>query len=472
MQTILGYEEKQEKIKDKIENELSLLPEIFKKYIYDLRDSGKAETTVYSYLNTLTSCIRGIIQDYYITDETFYANLDEAIIMAYFDSKYELGVQALQRHWSVLNSFFSFLVKNNYIVFNPMQSISRPTGTTTIRKLNYLNYKEVERLIATIKHNPTKFTAFRDEVIIKLALTTGIDLADIVNLDYEHIDFSNNTIHVFSKKGERTILISPSMAELLKKWIQFRNEYFRGSDTSALFVSTLKNRISVHTIGQIIEKHCEEANVPIITFKDLKSTMVYLLARENVSMEAIMELLGISDYMVIVQAYDAAIKEKNANIINVIDGLFEKPFLNVNNILGKSDVKRSISIELKNPEYSTYVGGGQGFTIFANIRNLNETPLKIKLKSCAIFMGGMLRISDYAYSGYQFDEETILPNTTKTFGKIWITDKLSVTKIRTGDYLILSLMEVDSKIIYQIKYTYNENHLGGFWSEDNWYEMV
>ena len=369
-----------------------------------------------------------------------------------------------------------------------MQSIKRPIGSSTERKLNYLTKKDLDRLIFSIKHNPTKFTAFRDEVIIKLAIATGIDLIDMVNLNYEHIDFDCNTIHVFNKKGERILSLSPMMTSLLKDWICFRNNYFKGSDTPALFVSSLKNRLSINTVGQIIQKHCEEANVPIITFKDLKSTMVYLLAQENVSMESIMEFLGTSDYLSIAQAYDAAIKEKNINIINAIDGLFEQPlpntsapiktislfeqpFSNTSEPSNISPTKRSIAIEIKSPEYVSFTGGGKGFIIYGNISNLTGNPMKVKLKSCALFIDGMLRSSDYVYTGYAFEEEILFPNTIRTFGKIWITDDLFTKKIQPGDYLILTLTETDSQINYHIKYTYNENRIGCFWTEENWYEM-
>ena len=471
MGNLSGYEEKKLQIQEKIEGELSVLPQIFKSYTDSLKNTGKADSTIYSYLSTLTACIRGITKNYYISDDNFYTKILESDIKTYFDEQNTLGVQALQRHWSVMNSFFKFLIDNDYITSNPMQSVKRPIGSTTERKLKFLTRKELERFIATIKHNPTKFTAFRDEVLIKLALTTGIDLADIVNLNYNHIDFDNNKVHVYSKKGKRLLPLSPTIALLIKNWIKFRNEYFKDSDTPALFVSTLKNRLSVYTVGQIMEKYCDEANVPIITFKDLKSTMVYLLALEDVSMEAIMELLGTSDYLSIVQAYDAAIKEKNINIINAIDNLFNQPFLNSNNSLDTPLVKKNMSIEIKSPEYSSYTGGIEGFTIFANITNLIEEPLKLKLKVCSIYINGMLRTSDYIYSGYKFDEEILLPNTTQTLGRIWITDKLSTKKIKSGDYLILSLTEIDSKINHQIKYIYNENHTGGFWTEESWYEL-
>ena len=215
-----------------------------------------------------------------------------------------------------------------------MQSIRRPIDRNTNRKLNYLTQDEFNRLLSTIKHDPTKFTAFRDEIIVKLAVSTGLDITELVNLNFDHIDFLNGTIRVISKKGERLIPVGDSILSLLKRWNQFREVYFKGSDTPALFISSKKSRLSVDAVGEMLRNYCEQANVPQITFKDLKSTMVYLLARENVSMEAIMNFMGVSDYLMIVQAYDAAIKEHDVNIHNALNHLFDAP---VSHTQGVSD---------------------------------------------------------------------------------------------------------------------------------------
>ncbi len=472
MKKTTGFEEKQLIISQKIDSELSTLPKVFHEYIEHLKNSGKALSTVHSYFTTLTACLRTINRNYYMSDEEFYKKIEKSDISYYFDAKNNLGIQALQRHWSVLNSFFDFLFEKNYINKSPMDGIKRPIDCNSgrnSRNITYLNRAEVDRLVLAITHNTTSFKSFRDEVLIKLALSTGISLTEIVNINVEHIDFNHNTIRIV-KKDEKLVPISPSMAALLKEWIQFRNQYFKGEETPALFISNLKNRVSIYTVDQIIKTHCEAADLPIITYKDLKSTMVYLLGLEGVSMAAIMDMLSITDYEMIVQAYDEAMKEKNVNILNALDNLFEKPISNHSNSDDTASSLRNIGVEIKSPEYSKFTGGGEGFTIYGNITNKTEKPIKLKLKSCAVFISGMLRVSDYTYSGYQFDEELIVPNTTRTFGKIWITDKFIQKELKSGDYLMLCLIDVDSKLIYYIKYTYTENSSGDFWVEENWFE--
>ena len=470
MQNLSGYEEKQIEVRGKIDNELKTLPSIFSEYVDYLVDQNRAISTVHRYLTTLTGCLRTIYQDFYLSDDSFYKNLSTADVAYYFDAKSNLSTKALQVHWSVLNSFFAFLVEKEYLPTNPMQGIKRPIDRNTNRKLNYLSQDEFSRLLSTVRRNPTKFTAFRDEIIIKLAVSTGLDITDMVNLNFDHIDFLNSTIRVVSKKGERLIPVGDSILSLLKRWNQFREVYFKGNDTPALFISSKKSRLSVDAVGEMLRKYCEQANVPQITFKDLKSTMVYLLARQNVSMDAIMKFLDVSDYLMVVQAYDAAMKEHDVNIHDVLNSLFDAPLSQKQGNDGAVD-QHNFSVEVRPPEYSTYTKGGAGFTVYANITNLIDAPIKLKLKSCTIYTNGMLRTCDYIYTGYEFDEEFIFPKTARTFGRIWITDDLPRKQLRHGEYMLLRLIDMDSNVEHHIKYVFTESQLGNAWMEESWYEV-
>lgn len=465
-----GHEEKRAVIQDKINTELKALPSIFSDYCFYMKENKKSDSTILSYLITLTACLRTIYQDYYISDELFYKKITVSDIEYYFDAKKDLNIKVLQRYWSTLNSFFSFLDKKDDAFTNPMKEIRRPVENNVMRKLNHLTREELDRLLTTIKHNPTKFTSFRDEIIIKLAISTGIDISDLLNLNFENINFDGNYISVINQKGERHIPIGESLIDLLKKWGQFRNKYFEGIDSPALFISTLKRRLSVDAVAHMLEKNCEQANVHRITYRDLKSTMVYLLAQQNVSMEAIMKFIDVSDYLIVVQAYDAAMKEKNIDITETINELFESP-VDAKRGPKSNSISHNFSLQIRTPEYVTYEGGKSGFTIYVNINNNLSIPLKLRLKSCAIFMNGMLRSCNYSYTGYQFNEEYVFPKTTKTFGKIWITDSLQNKKINHNDYLIICMLETSSNIEHYIKYIYNENEQGTFWILDDWYEI-
>lgn len=321
MKSISGYDEKNQVVKKKLDLQLKVLPSVFSDYCKFLGEHNKTDATKSSYITTLAACFRTILGEYYFSDEYFYSALTEGNFKDYFNNS-DFGIKTLQGHWSVLNSFLGYLQESGHIEKNPLLSIPRPCNNNTLRQMNYLSRRDLDKLLSVIKRNPTKFTAFRDEVIIKLAIVSGLSVGDLLNLNFDDIDYANGTISVVNKQGERTITIGMSMMDLLKKWSDFRNVYFEGSDTFALFVSTRKQRMSEDRVNEMLSKYCEQAEIARRSFKDLKSTMIYLLAKEDVSMEDIMNRIGVSDYLNVVQAYDAAMKEKNINIDHAIDRLF------------------------------------------------------------------------------------------------------------------------------------------------------
>ena len=178
-----------------------------------------------------------------------------------------------------------------------------------------------------------------------------------------------------------------------------------------------------------------------------------------------MTFLDTSDYLTIVQAYDAAIKEYEVDLSESLSDLFDAPFSL------QSDITPShiFSLEIKPPEYAKYTMGGAGFTIYGNITNLTKKPIELYLKFCSLHIDGMLRTSDYDYSGYVFDSEFIPPNTTRTFGKIWITDKYDTKQLQENDYLLLCVVEVESNVEHHLKFIFTQTSTGSYWIEESRY---
>lgn len=127
----------------------------------------------------------------------------------------------------------------------------------------------------------------------------------------------------------------------------------------------------------------------------------------------------------------------------------------------------NITLDVRPPEYSNFTKGGNGFTIYVNVNNNTESPMKLKLQDCFVFSNGRQRASEYNYTGYTFDEEYVLPNIIKTLGKIWITESWTTPKLTKGDVFTISFKDMSNKI-YFFKYTFNEHDE---WDFDDYYEL-
>ena len=130
----------------------------------------------------------------------------------------------------------------------------------------------------------------------------------------------------------------------------------------------------------------------------------------------------------------------------------------------------TITLEVKKPEFQIYTGDEQGFTIHININSQTDKPIKLKLEECSIYTDGRQRISNYNYAGYAFSEEYAFPNTTKTFAKIWITDKWNVKELSAGeDYITISFKDTNSNKTFFFKFLFVNNFSD--WRFYDYYEL-
>jgi site-specific recombinase XerD len=135
--------------------------------------------------------------------------------------------------------------------------------------------------------------AMRDKMVISLALATGLRVSALVNINIEDINFEGGFVKVIEKRQKiREIPLGDNIREMLQEWIRTRNAEYAGVETSALFLSQKKNRMSTDAVADILTKYCAEAGVQRITPHKTRSTAACALAKAGVPVKAIAKQLG------------------------------------------------------------------------------------------------------------------------------------------------------------------------------------
>ena len=139
-----GRLEHELKVEDKINTKLKTLPFIFTEFYYYLK-SSKSINTIVRYI--------GYVEDFmnYVTrgrrDNEFYKTVKVSTIRQYLSSLEKkvvdgkivrMGPEMQATRWSAINTFFKFLIMDDYIVENPMIKTQRPK-TNVSHKITYLN---------------------------------------------------------------------------------------------------------------------------------------------------------------------------------------------------------------------------------------------------------------------------------------------------------------------------------------------
>ena len=324
-----GRLEKELLAEKKMQEKLKTLPKIFSDYYIYLRAAKKTYTTIGVYVNYVIHFANFVNNDKISND--FYKRVGTSEIEGYLISLEtkqidgqlaRIGSDIQCARWSGLNTFFEFLVKRGYIVENPVTKTTRPKNTTE-HTVTYLTKAEIKKIMDVIDQNPSQVMKTRDKTIISLALSTGMRVGAIVNLNVNDLDFDEKSISVIEKGNKsRQITIGDNAVQLLKNWLLVRDEKFKDVNTNALFISQKNVRITSKAVGDMIKRYTAEAGInKHITPHKCRSSAATNLAAAGVSVQAIAKQLGHSNISV-TQKYIDVLKEEKAKTVNVLDNLF------------------------------------------------------------------------------------------------------------------------------------------------------
>lgn len=111
-----------------------------------------------------------------------------------------------------------------------------------------------------------------------------------------------------------------------------------------------------------------------------------------------------------------------------------------------------LDITISGPDYGSYSNLSSGFTLYANIKNTTSDLLKVRLHDFYVVEENKQISFRYFLNGYSFDEETIMPGTVKSAGKIWDTSRFQYSTFLASDAYIIVTVKIateDHKRMYK-----------------------
>lgn len=323
-----GWIEKNEKLKRQIENHLQTLPPIFTDFYVDMQGDKKSYTTIKNYISYVEHFMN------YVTngniDEDWYLKIKAPVIKKYIASLSTRNVggktvktsddyQALR--WSAINTFFKFLMLDDEsIKQNPMLKTKRPQINTE-HAVIYLTKEEISEVMDSINKNYTGKMLTRDRAIVGLALATGIRVSALVQINIEDIDFDNNQIKVIEKRTKtKEIQFGNHTKKLLQDWLKTREQYYGDVETSALFLSQWKRRITTNGVRDLVTKYTKNINKHITPHK-LRATAATQAAAAGVNVQTIKDMYNHSSIQTTMR-YVTALNNEKKEAVNIMDNLF------------------------------------------------------------------------------------------------------------------------------------------------------
>lgn len=204
---------------------------------------------------------------------------------------------SVARKLSALQTFFAFLVRENKVTRNPLIGISRPKQQKYIPV--FLSVDEIFRLV----EEPDERDSFaaRDRAIMELLYSTGMRVAELVNLNKSSLDFVTGMVTVTGKGNkERLVPIGPPALEALNKYFVQRDQLIlnrlkRGHaiDKEVLFVNSRGSRITTRSVERSVQIYAERAGILIrVTPHAIRHSFATHLLEMGADLRIVQELLG------------------------------------------------------------------------------------------------------------------------------------------------------------------------------------
>ena len=322
-----GRLEKENKLKNQIEEKLRSLPPIFNDFYNYLEADHKSYITIKHYIEYVSDFRDAVAKN---GSDEFYKNITVSQLRAYIvglrrriengkEVNNSVGSQAVR--WSALNTFFSFLVWDEYIDINPMSKTKRPKDRTE-RPVVYLEKDEIDCIIGKIREESKPQLVNRDLSIVMLGIGTGIRVGALTQINISDIDFKNNTIHVIEKGNkDRYLSFGSNVRNVLSEWLLDRQTYFPETETDALFISQWRQRITTEGVRKLLKRYADGINGKHITPHKMRSSAATNMAKSGVDIQTIANILG-HQSVTTTQRYAAVLEENKQKATDALDNMF------------------------------------------------------------------------------------------------------------------------------------------------------
>lgn len=281
---------------------------------YTITILNKSPNTVKEYNYDLVMFLRFIKLRFNMTNEEEFSNIiikdislntikeikldDIHAFLSYLTTTYNSKAATRARKASSIRVFFNYLcAKTNLIEVNPAQNLETPKLDRRLPK--YLSLEDSKKLL-NVTANDDNRNAERDYAIITLFLNCGMRLAELVGININDINFSENKMTVIGKGNkERTIYLNKACVKAIKNYLNVRPKEGIKTDKlnskNALFLSERKERISRRTVQHIVDKELSAAGLDTKKYSTHKlrhtaATLMYQYG--NVDIRALQEVLG------------------------------------------------------------------------------------------------------------------------------------------------------------------------------------
>jgi len=265
-----------------------------KEYLAHIKlEKNLSKNTVSSYKNDITAFI-SYLKNKGKEDPSIISSND---IGGFFKTLNELGLSGSSsaRYFSSLKGFFLYLLKNKYILKNPIEKITAPKIAK--RLPGVLDVNEIDKILSTPEVNDK--LGLRDKAMLELFYACGTRVSELIDLKVSDLFFDDEIIRVFGKGSkERLIPIGSSAINWVGEYLKKSRPLLmkKSKSENNLFLNSRGSKLSRMGVWKIIDRYVKEAGIEKeVHPHTFRHSFATHLLEGGADLRAVQEMLGHAD---------------------------------------------------------------------------------------------------------------------------------------------------------------------------------
>lgn len=269
----------------------------FKEYL--LNEKGASANTIDSYFRDLKQFDAYLNESQIDLDIKALTEDNIRGFLYYLNTKVQKVSSA--RKLSTVRSFYSFLLKKDYIEKSPAEFVTLPKIDKKLPTV--LNVEETVALIEAakdspnIKTNKNKAASKRDLALLELIYSSGLRVSEVCFVKIGDFDFDSMTVRVLGKGSKERIVPFGSFAsDAIKDYIDDRTKEEGSLNFKSFLFKSSKSSsgaVTQRTVQRLVKKYCLKSGISKNpTPHSLRHSFATHLLNSGADLRSIQELLG------------------------------------------------------------------------------------------------------------------------------------------------------------------------------------
>jgi site-specific recombinase XerD len=246
------------KVEDKGNIEVPLgikkdIKDITKEYSTHLRSQNKADSTIIDYLGAAGKLILYMGKNKIEFESLTMSDIDN--YLSFIRSR-NISNNTYVKILNCVRSFLHFLYGRNYMDKDLASFIKVPPKIKPIKEeLSDLDIKKIRNYLS-VRKEKYRNENLRDEIIFSLGIDCGLRRQEFINLNWEDINFKENSISIKNSKGRknRVVYFNSNLGKLMHSYRKLSGKYI-----NALIRGTHGKRITKCSLQNIISRIFKES---------------------------------------------------------------------------------------------------------------------------------------------------------------------------------------------------------------------